>query len=141
MLSVRYGFTLIELLVVIVIASILSTVAYSTYISFIISSKTELVTAELAKIASDFEIYYTENGNYFGAMSSYENDDYHFRVLTCEQNPLVYRLEAHPKTGSLAYEKGTLIQDSGGDSRWVAHGHSGGRGPEGSDSWCQTVGG
>ena len=139
MISIRYGFSLIELLVVIVIASILSTVAYSTYISFLINSKTELVTSDLAKIANDFEIYYTENGNYYGAVSGYKNDDYRFRVLTCETNPLVYRLEARPKEDSLAYEKGILVQDSSGAKRWVAH--NGGRAPDSEGSWCQSFGG
>jgi type IV pilus assembly protein PilE len=61
------GFTLMELLIVVIIVSVLATIAYPVYTSYVIKSRRIDGTTGLMNLATSLESYYGDNNTYVGA--------------------------------------------------------------------------
>lgn len=70
------GFTLIELMIVVAIMGILSTIAYSSYVSSITKAKRSEGKSALMKLMQQEERFYTQNNSYivFSQASSDANE-------------------------------------------------------------------
>ncbi len=60
----KNGFTLIELLIVVAIISILAAIAYPSYLDSVRKTKRATAQADLMKLASFMERFFTENNRY-----------------------------------------------------------------------------
>ncbi|MDX1493706.1 MAG: prepilin-type N-terminal cleavage/methylation domain-containing protein [Longimicrobiales bacterium] len=69
MISERHGFTLIELLIVVVVIGILAAIAIPKYSTMKEKSYIASVTADLKNMASQQEIYLSNNNTYAGTVA------------------------------------------------------------------------
>lgn len=131
------GFSLVELLIVIAIISILASIGYPSYTSFVVSGKRSAAQADLLGFASSMERHRAANYTYKGAASggsdtgapliyatyspsdgTEANKDYNLTIETVTSDGSSYTIRATPVSGSSQASDGSLYYYSDGRKAW-----------------------
>ncbi|GAB3034374.1 type IV pilin protein [Bowmanella dokdonensis] len=131
------GFSLIELMIVVAIIGIIASIAYPSYVSFVVGSNRGAAQADLMALAAAMERHKVANYSYKGAASggadtgspavfhahspSSEpagNKKYDLKIATISATGNSYSIKAEPVSGTPQADDGDLYYFSDGRKGW-----------------------
>ena len=122
------GFTLIELLIVIAIIGILATIAYPSYVDYIVKTNRTDVQSEMLKINQNISNYKMAKGTYKDAQLENGTDEENYPntgnanykiKLDISSDSLTWTLTSTPIAGSKQDGNGSVILNNQGQKCWT----------------------
>ncbi len=120
-MKLNRGFSLLELLIAIVIITILVTIAYPSYTSYLAKGRRAQAMIDLLYMASQLESFYTMQNTYQGAAQSLglksTTDDHNYQLVIQSTSDSHYNLAAVPNSTQAAIDSscGTLTLNELGE--------------------------
>ena len=120
-MKLNRGFSLLELLIAIVIITILVTVAYPSYNSYLAKGRRTQAMIDLLYMAGQLESFYTLQNTYQGAAQSLglksTTDDHSYQLVVQSTTDSSYNLAAVPNSAQAAIDQScsTLTLNELGD--------------------------